>query len=129
MDEKTFLETYNASRNGCNHYVRHGLVKGFVMTDGVHDLANTGCHWMLDILATEGMEAIKQDPQASSGYLVEFTAKVDDSNGVRMELKASDEAPAFWKRYIGYTDLPRGDWTLFLQHDGDHVVVILPSEY
>lgn len=126
----TLKMVYEASRNGCNHYIRHPLSPSFIYTDGVKEAADVaGAYWLLDILATEAPGAMRGDQNANNGALVVFTIKVNDSNNAHLSMSSDDDSPDFWKKYIGYTSFPEGEWKLYLQYDGSHVVCILPSEY
>lgn len=126
----TLKEIYDEPRNGCNEYYRHPPSRGFVYTDGVKEVADVaGAYWLLDILATEGVKAIREDQIANNGGLVVFTIQVNDSNNAHLSLSSDDCSPDLWKQYVGYTDFPEGTWKFFLQYDGTHVICILPTEY
>ncbi len=126
----TLQMVYDEYRNGCNFYIQHPLAHSFVYTDGVKQVVDVaGAYWLLDILATEAPAAMRKDAHANDGALVLFTIKVNDSNNAHLSMSSDDYSPDFWKKYIGYTNFPKGTWELYLQYDGTHVVCILPSEY
>lgn len=122
MDAKKFEEIFNESRNGCSGYFRHWAVRNFVYTDGVKDLADTGVHWLLDIIATEVAQKVPVGPVGV------ITCIVDDS-GAAITLSLEDDAPAVWARKIDFTDMPIGKWAFIIQNDGTNVVMILTTEY
>lgn len=43
MNTQLFKSIYSEPRNGANAFYRHPLVGSVLLSDGVHDLANTGC--------------------------------------------------------------------------------------
>lgn len=125
MNTQDFIAAYNESRNGADHFVRHPLVKSFHYSDGVQSLAETGCYWLLDVLATE----IRQrDFIAKDAYLCIVSIMVKGGIGI-IEGKFSDDDPAPYRKRVN-TDMPDGEWLLYLSNDGDGVIrCILPTEY
>lgn len=63
-------------RNGANTFYRHPLARNVLLSDGVHDLAATGCWWLIDIIVLEGYPKLKRNPDA--GMLI-VKVKVKDS--------------------------------------------------
>lgn len=122
MNTEKFLSVYSESRNGCNHWVRHPLVRNFLFTDGVQELAETGCHWLIDILATE-----YKVPQYLMG-IVHIT--VTGSRAV-ITGSLSDEEPPQFRKDITWTDMPDGEWMLYVSAaEGDGIMrCLLPTEY
>lgn len=124
MDAEKFKAIYAESRNGCDHFVRHPLVRSFIYSDGVADLAETGMYWLLDIAATELLNVVRR-----GGALCVLRAKVRGGSAA-LTAELQDDAPPAWKRDIHWTDMPEGEWKFFLNcDDGQHVSMILPSEY
>jgi hypothetical protein len=126
MDEATFKAAYNESRNGANYFVRHPLAIGgrFEFSDGVKELAEAGCYWLLDIIATECLVPLRK-----SGYpsgLVEVT--VEDSKA-ELALTIVDDAPPIWKRTIDWTDMPAGKWVFELVDEGSRFAMALITEH
>lgn len=124
MDEKAFKSIYHESRNGANFFVRHPLVRSFQYTDGVQALAETGCYWLLDILATECPRAMRKagEPRCI------VTARV--ANGkANLSLSYKDGTPPLWKRHINSTDLPDGEWAFELVDEGERFALCLISEH
>lgn len=128
MKTEEFRRIYNESRNGCNNFIRHPLVRGFAVSDGVRDLADTGCWWLLDILATELPAEFHKNAEVSNTCVV----KVRVSKGVaRITAEFEDDVIA-WKKGNIFTDLPEGEWELYLadECEGDaRYRCILLSEY
>lgn len=122
MDTQAFTQAYSESRNGANQFYRHPLALGgkFIYSDGVQECAEAGCYWLLDILATE-----LKVPVAEMA-VVEVKAK-DGKASITATL--SDDSPPILKKRIDLTDMPDGEWSLYVSNDGDGRVCILPSEY
>ena len=99
-------------------------MRGFVYSDGVRDCAvAAGLYWLLDILATEGVQKIRK--AAVSLATVTLTVKGDKATLV---LSGSGDV-VFWTRKIPYTDAPEGVWSFLIGDDGERISMILVSEY
>ena len=123
MDDVKFKTIYGESRNGANDMIRHPLVKTFIMSDGVADCAEAGIWWLVDIAATELPAVMKK---CNESMLV-LTADV--KKGVaRLSATGAGDVQC-WKRRIDYTDMPDGKWNFYIADEGDHRVMILPTEY
>lgn len=126
MDMQKFKAAYSESRNGANKMFRHPLVRKFIYSDGVQECADAGLYWMLDILATEGVQHMKK--HADDGLMVVyFSAYADRSALIKGTL--SDDDPTPWMRKVAFTDCSPGQWTFYMAYDGEHYSLILPSEY
>ena len=124
MDNTKFTKAYNESRNGANFLIRHPLVRNFVFSDGVRDCADTGCHWLLDIFATELPAILK----AKGEYMGCVEAVVKDGKA-KLTMTGSEDA-VLWSRKIDYTDMPEGSWMFYVSDNGDGTYTcILPKEY
>lgn len=122
MDVDKFKAAYAESRNGANGFYRHPLNRAFQYSDGVKECADAGCHWLLDILATE---CPKHLDCGDLGIVYVVVGK-DDQALLLMEKHDGDVS---WKRLITYTDMPPGEWVFYLAHEGTDVRMILPTEY
>lgn len=130
MDAQKVRAVLDLSRNGCNSYFRHPLARSFLYTDGVKELAELGAYWLLDILGTEGVQAIRKDQDASNGSMVVCKLAVAaGGDGFTITLSSNDDNPPFYTFRGPFTTFPEFGCTLYLQDDGEHVVCILPSEY
>ena len=123
MNANAFKKAYGESRNGANQFFRHGLARGFVFSDGVNDCANAGCHWLVDIAATE-LPAVLRREDENMGTL---TATVKKGKAVLTMTGSGDVH--LWSRKIDYTDMPDGKWLFLITVDGPNSVMILLSEY
>lgn len=125
MNVEKFLSVYNERRNGANQFYKHPLVRNFHYSDGVRDLALTGCYWMLDVAATEIPAAMRKHEEIHG--ILEVTVSLAQT--CRMELTVDDDKPAIWKKLVGPTTLPVGTWLFELADEGERVAMILLSEH
>ena len=123
MNTEQFTKAYNESRNGCNHFVRHPLVRSFQYTDGVQECAEAGCYWLLDIAATELPAVMRKKGE----HMAVLTVKVKDGTG-RLTATGSGEAKV-WSKKIDSTDMPEGKWEFYITDEGERFAMILPTEY
>ena len=124
MNTNQFTNDYNAGRNGANFFVRHPLVHQFHYSDGVQDCAESGCHWLLDVIATECLKPLRQ----SGEYMGIIEVTVSDESAV-ISMTVADDKPPVWTREIAYTDMPAGTWKFFLADETERFALILPTEY
>lgn len=128
MNANAFIQAYDASRNGCNNFVRHPLVRSFAYSDGVQECAEAGCHWLLDILATELPAQFVKHREDSNTCLV--TAKV--SKGKATLTAEFVDGVVGWKKRVDTTDLPEGEWSFYVADEGEMAPryrMILLTEY
>ncbi len=124
MNESEFKRLYNESRNGSNHMVRHPLARNCTYSDGVQEVCETGCYWLLDILCTELPKVIR----ARGEHMLVITVHVKDSKA-HITATGSEDVMMPWSRALDWTDMPEGDWTFYMSDEGVTFVLILPSEY
>ena len=123
MNNADFLKAYNEGRNGANEFYRHSLVRNFNYSDGVKDCADAGCHWLIDIAATELPKVLqKKDENLGCFHIVVKLGKA------KMNMTGSGDIE-LWHRNLDFTDMPEGTWTFYIGDDGDRYTMILPSEY
>jgi len=124
MNTETFLKAYNESRNGVNDFFRHPLVRSFAYSDGIMNVADTGCWWLIDIAATELPAVLKKKGQ----YMGTLTATTKGGKA-KLTMTGSGDV-LLWKRKIDYTDMPDGEWNFFVSIEEDGSArMILSSEY
>lgn len=124
MDAEAFKRIYGESRNGANGFYRHWAARSFQYSDGVHDLTETGCAWLLDIIATEIPRVMRK---ARQPHCI-FTAHVSGSKA-HLLLSHEDDAPPIWEKHIDYTDMPDGDWSFEIVDEGERVAMCLITEH
>jgi hypothetical protein len=128
MNIEKFKTAYNEFRNGCNNFIRHPLARNFAYSDGVGECADAGCHWLLDILATELPPVFKMNEHVSN--MVSIHVKVKDGAAV-IRAEFEDDLTA-WKRQIDWTDMPEGTWNFLVSNEPQAPApfrMILVSEY
>lgn len=126
MDTHAFKRAYAESRNGANFMVRHPLVRSFLYSDGVQEVAEAGCYWLLDVLATEITRSMFKSKDSTT-CIVKVNVE-DEEAHITGEFYDGDTSP--YKRSVSYTDMPEGEWVFYISDDGDgQLVCILPTEY
>lgn len=125
MNIEEFKKIYHATRNGTNYFSRHWAERSFEYSDGVKDLAETGMHWLLDILATEVPAVMRQQ----STPMAMLAVKVAGNKTAQLELTFADNVPPTWSKRIDFTDLPEGEWVFELVNESDRIAMILLSEH
>lgn len=127
MNTEAFLKSLNESRNGANFFVRHPLCRNVAYSDGVKEIAEAGCYWLLDILASELPAKFKENKDVSNFCVITVRAK-----GSKAVITGEwDDGVVGWKRAIDWTDLPDGNFNLYMADDQDGPTpyrIILPSE-
>ena len=105
---------------GTQHYYR--ISRKHLLTDGTKYLAaNAECFWMMDAIASHLSEIGTSDWFIQVKVIVQngrATMIYDDGNG-------NEHA----RQEIPYTDFPMLAILLFACWDGEHWVIMLPSEY
>ncbi len=105
---------------GTDCYYR--ISRRHLLTDGAKYLAEQAeCFWMMDAIAshlaeigmTDGFVAVKVIVNDAKALIV-----YEDGNGHE-----------YARQEIPHTDFPLGEITLYACWDGEHWVVMLPSEY
>ncbi len=117
---KNFDAAQLAHFTGTERYYR--ISRRHLLTDGTKYLAEkAGCFWMMDAIASHVSEIGTHDwfvqvkVQVHGG---QATLIYDDGNGNEL---ARQEIP--------YTDFPMEAVSLYACWDGEHWVIMLPSEY
>lgn len=123
MNIEKFKAIYSEHGNGCNGFFRHPLVRRFQYSDGVKDLAEEGCYWLLDIAATELPTAMRK---AGEPHCI-LTVTVKSSKAT-LELSPTDNR-TIWTKKIDWTDLPEGQWCFEVVDEGERVAINLISEH
>ena len=129
MKTEEFKRVYNETRNGANCFYRHPLARNVAYSDGIRDLAETGCWWLLDIWATELPAVFKKHPHMGGQYILK--AKVAKGK-VKLWAEAGDDLPPVWKRSNIWTDLPEGEWVFMMVDECEDPTpyrILLLTEY
>ena len=117
---KTFEPAMLARFTGTERYYR--ISRHHLLTDGTKYLAEEAeCFWMMDAIASHLSEIGTEDwfvQVKLQVHGIQATMIYDDGNGNEL---ARQEIP--------YTDFPMEAVSLYACWDGEHWVIMLPSEY
>ncbi len=93
-----------------------------LLTDGSKYLADhADCYWLMDAIASHLSEICTND------WFVVVKTSAMDSNALMVYEDGNGNEHA--RQQIPYTDLPLTEITLYACWDGEHWVIMLPSEY
>jgi hypothetical protein len=123
MDDAAFKAAYSESRNGADYFVRHPLVRRFQYSNGVKECADAGCHWLLDIVATEIAQGMREFGEPH-GYVV---VKVSKSKAL-ITFEVEEGKPLIQRR-VSWTDMPEGTWTFEIADELERTAFILTTEH
>jgi hypothetical protein len=126
MNEKAFRQAYELGRNGANQFFRHSLVRFFAYSDGVQEVAEAGCYWLLDIVATEIAPKIARGTYDGQHHGWVVVISKDKKAWISLEF---EEGESVYTREVNYTDLPAGKFEFEIGYDGTNVLFSLISEH
>ncbi len=105
---------------GTERYYR--ITRKHLLTDGTKYLAEEAeCFWMMDAIASHLSEIGTQD------WFVQVRMTVKNSRATMYYEDGNGKEHA--RQQIPYTDFPMQGITLYACWDGQHWVIMLPSEY
>jgi len=105
---------------GTEHYYR--ISRRHLLTDGTKYLAEmAGTFWMMDAIASHLSEIGTED------WFVVVKVKVQDSKATMLYEDGNGNEHA--RQDIPYTDFPIDEISIYACWDGEHWVLMLPSEY
>ncbi|CAD6880651.1 hypothetical protein [Methylomonas albis] len=126
--DSTELRTALSQFTGTELWYRHSLNKRMLYTDGIRYFAKNGgeigAYWLLDKTALEICPLLDRTNQAFD--VVSVIVNLDHSADIIVT--DGNEEPLL-RLDINFTDLQNGEWRFYLIEDGDHRVMLLPSEY
>ena len=119
--EQLGLDTLTLAQfTGTERYYR--ISRKHLLTDGTKYLAEKGkCFWMVDAVASHLSEIGTED------WFVLIRVQVSDGRAIMIYEDGNGEEHA--RQAIPYTDFPLSEITLYACWDGEHWVIMLPSEY
>ena len=125
MDAHT-LRAQLAQFTGSASFTRHVLLPRMIMTEGVRWLVdNAQAHWWTDIIAS-----YQHEPQVNAQHFQAWRLSVDlTTRAAVITMTDGNTHKPIVQQQIDYTDFPLTDITLWLIAQGDHLVLMLPSEY
>jgi hypothetical protein len=105
---------------GSEHYYR--ISRRHLLTDGTKYLSEgAGAFWMMDAIASHLSEIGTED------WFVVVKVKVQDSKATMVYEDGNGNEHA--RQDIPYTDFPIDEISIYACWDGEHWVLMLPSEY
>ena len=125
MDAHT-LRNELAQFTGSSTFTRHRLLPRMILTEGVSWLADTaGAHWCTDVIAS-----YQHEPQVHGEHFQVWRLEVDvGTRAATVMMTNGNSDTALVQQRISYTDFCLDEITLWLITQGEHVVLMLPSEY
>lgn len=123
--------------HGTEKWRRHPLNPRVLHTDGVEHFAYAaGAYWFIDAIALGVYGRTGPVPQAipnkdSFGVVLLKSAGGKGSIEVRSDYDEDDDScgERLWYEDLEFTDCPEGAWRFYLIDDGEHTVLLVPSEY
>jgi hypothetical protein len=117
---KEFDANQLALFTGTERYYR--ISRRHLLTEGTKYLAeNAECFWMMDAIASHLSEI------GTSDWFVQVKVTVQDSRATMIYYDGNGKEHA--RQDIPYTSFPLDMITLYACWDGEHWVIMLPSEY
>ncbi len=105
---------------GTERYYR--ISRRHLLTDGTKYLAEQAeCFWMMDAIASHLIEI------GTTDWFVVVKTTVNDASALMVYEDGNGHEHA--RQEIPYTDFPLAEITLYACWDGEHWVIMLPSEY
>ena len=115
-----FDAAHLAHFTGTQRYYR--ITRRHLLTDGTKYVAEAaGAFWMMDAVASHLMEL------GTADWFVLVRVKVAESKAVMVYEDGNGHEHA--RQEIPYTDFPLANFVLYCCWDGEHWVLMLPSEY
>lgn len=125
MDPHT-LAAQLAQFTGSTAFIRHGLVRSLLMTEGIAFLADAaGTHWLTDAIASHQHEVRVRAEHFQAWSLV---VNASTRSAVLTMTDGNSPTPII-RQEIDYTDFPLAEIALWAIAEEDHRVLMLPSEY
>lgn len=99
------------------------LFPRLLLTDGAKFVADSlGAYWLMDIVGSvQHMSKVRHEAFQT------WTLKVKNGKGHVEATDGNDNV--IYRQRIAYTDFPMDEITLYVGHDGEQRVIMLPSEY
>ena len=114
---------------GTEKWYRHWMSPRFLYTDGVHHVAENGgdggAHWLVDAIFSHQSNPALRTRDLQKFQLWEL--KVDNGSAV-LTCRADSNTPVLVRQYIPLTDFTF-DIKFYVEGDGTHLTLLLPSEH
>jgi hypothetical protein len=113
MDDTAFHKALGEVRNGTDSFHFIPLYRWMKYSDGVKEVAESGCYWILDRLGLTIRPALRGLKQTYVMATVTVSVKASKA---KITATTGDEDPPFWTENVSYTDMPDGDWSMLLTY-------------
>ncbi len=125
MDAQMLAEQL-AHFTGSATFTRHGLVRSLLLTEGVAFLTDqAGAHWLMDAIASW-----QSDARARAEPFQAWSLVVDAATRSAVLTMTDGNSPRrIIRQEIDWTDFVLEEIALWCIAEGDHRVLMLPSEY
>lgn len=122
---------------GTERWIRHPFNRRLLHTEGVEYFADkANAYWFIDAIALGVYGKKGPVPAAIPGknWFGVVLLKSKDGKGsieVRDDYDEHDNTcgTRLWYAKLDYTNCPEGTWKFYLVDDGEHTVLMLPTEY
>ncbi|WP_203072740.1 DUF6876 family protein [Falsiroseomonas ponticola] len=124
--DANILREQLAQFTGSSTFTRHSLLRRMIMTEGVSWLADHAqSHWLTDAIAS-----YQHEPRVSEEHFQVWRLRVNpETRSATLHMTNGNSDAEMVRQEIDYTDFPLDEITLWLIAQGDHLVLMLPSEY
>lgn len=124
--QSTELRTQLAQFTGSATFTRHALIPRMLMTEGIVYLASAAAaHWLTDAIGSYLFDLrAQQEP-----FQVWRLAVDAQSRRAVLYMTDGNASDPIITQQIDYTDFPLPQIDLWLVADGEHWVLMLPTEY
>ncbi|MEI6540889.1 MAG: DUF6876 family protein [Planctomycetota bacterium] len=120
------LRAQLAQFTGSSTFTRHALIPRMLMTEGVVYLAQAAAsHWLTDAIGSYLLDKRAQQEPFQAWRLAVDT----QSNRAALTMTDGNSSDPIIAQQIDYTDFPLDQINLWLVADGEHWVLMLPTEY
>ena len=139
------LQNELAQFTGTEFWYRHPLNPRLLYTEGVEYFAeHAKAYWFLDLIAVGAnghRPPVPYKVPNKNDFGIVLLTSTDKEGHVEIYLDSEEggtyskdkrlfrERQRLFRERLGFTDCSKGVWKFFLIDDGEHTVLLLPSEY
>lgn len=122
-----------AQFTGSEQWYRHSLCRNVIYTEGVQFLAErAGAYWLIDKIATAQMKPKIAAEEFQVWTLKVWSADSPKSHDATLTCTDGDKGGGpvlLHNELITFTDFPLEEIVLWVEFDGQHHTILLPSEH
>jgi hypothetical protein len=132
------LQTELEGFTGTETWNQHFLNRRLLWTDGVQHFAErASAFWFVDLVATgaDGKPGLVPTVVPDKdGFAIVILSSADGKGLVEAYSDTEDDGSydpkmRLFSQEIEHTDCPQGAWRFYLIWDGEHAILLVPSEY